>query len=166
MVLRLKAWESRSSPGLPSSGHAPFGVPRDMVTNNASRACRRPFIEDPPQTFRSASRADALVMVAFGAGWSSPVARQAHNLKVAGSNPAPATTLKVASDSTLSYLLVRQVRAAKSLLILISIPGSALNRCRRWRAISSGIPRILLMACCRSLTSGVLKTLCIVDIRF
>ena len=28
---------------------------------------------------------------AFGAGWSSPVARQAHNLKVAGSNPAPAT---------------------------------------------------------------------------
>ena len=26
-----------------------------------------------------------------GAGWSSPVARQAHNLKVAGSNPAPAT---------------------------------------------------------------------------
>ena len=27
------------------------------------------------------------------AGWSSPVARQAHNLKVAGSNPAPATTV-------------------------------------------------------------------------
>ena len=27
----------------------------------------------------------------FGAGWSSPVARRAHNPKVAGSNPAPAT---------------------------------------------------------------------------
>jgi hypothetical protein len=27
------------------------------------------------------------------AGWSSPVARQAHNLKAAGSNPAPATKL-------------------------------------------------------------------------
>ena len=27
----------------------------------------------------------------FIAGWSSPVARQAHNLKVVGSNPAPAT---------------------------------------------------------------------------
>jgi hypothetical protein len=26
------------------------------------------------------------------AGWSSPVARQAHNLKVIGSNPIPATT--------------------------------------------------------------------------
>ena len=29
----------------------------------------------------------------FGAGWSSPVARWAHNSKVAGSNPAPATNL-------------------------------------------------------------------------
>ena len=29
--------------------------------------------------------------VKVDAGWSSPVARQAHNLKVAGSNPAPAT---------------------------------------------------------------------------
>jgi hypothetical protein len=28
------------------------------------------------------------------AGWSSPVARQAHNLKAAGSNPAPATNKK------------------------------------------------------------------------
>src|SRR5437763_11214567 len=28
-----------------------------------------------------------------GAGWSSPVARQAHNLKVIGSNPIPATNL-------------------------------------------------------------------------
>ena len=26
----------------------------------------------------------------FAAGWSSPVARQAHNLKVVGSNPTPA----------------------------------------------------------------------------
>ena len=31
--------------------------------------------------------------VNFGAGWSSPVARWAHNPKVAGSNPAPATNL-------------------------------------------------------------------------
>ena len=35
-------------------------------------------------------------MVPFlkNAGWSSLVARQAHNLKVAGSNPAPATSSK------------------------------------------------------------------------
>src|SRR5450432_3653982 len=30
----------------------------------------------------------------FIAGWSSPVARQAHNLKVIGSNPIPATKLQ------------------------------------------------------------------------
>ena len=29
--------------------------------------------------------------ISNGAGWSSPVARQAHNLKVVGSNPTPAT---------------------------------------------------------------------------
>jgi hypothetical protein len=35
----------------------------------------------------------------FGiAGWSSPVARQAHNLKVAGSNPAPATRPRVVNS--------------------------------------------------------------------
>jgi hypothetical protein len=30
------------------------------------------------------------------AGWSSPVARRAHNPKVAGSNPAPAIALHIA----------------------------------------------------------------------
>lgn len=33
------------------------------------------------------------------AGWSSPVARQAHNLKVVGSNPTPAT------KKTLTFLI-------------------------------------------------------------
>ena len=36
----------------------------------------------------------------FGAGWSSPVARQAHNLKVAGSNPAPATNITTPPRNT------------------------------------------------------------------
>jgi hypothetical protein len=35
----------------------------------------------------------------FIAGWSSPVARQAHNLKVIGSNPIPATKFPVNSTS-------------------------------------------------------------------
>ena len=34
--------------------------------------------------------------VTFIAGWSSPVARQAHNLKVGGSNPLPATNITFA----------------------------------------------------------------------
>ena len=33
-----------------------------------------------------------------GAGWSSPVARQAHNLKVVGSNPTPATNIPLAKQ--------------------------------------------------------------------
>ncbi len=36
-------------------------------------------------------------MIYHIAGWSSPVARQAHNLKVVGSNPTPAT--KINRDS-------------------------------------------------------------------
>ena len=50
-----------------------FGVVRGLVLRIGSR----------PET------------VDFGAGWSSPVARWAHNPKVAGSNPAPATNLLV-----------------------------------------------------------------------
>ena len=34
------------------------------------------------------------ILLPFDAGWSSPVARQAHNLKVIGSNPIPATKLR------------------------------------------------------------------------
>jgi hypothetical protein len=33
-------------------------------------------------------------LTSIAAGWSSPVARQAHNLKVEGSNPSPATIKK------------------------------------------------------------------------
>ena len=59
----------------------------------------------PPYSFRQRRRRHH-----DDAGWSSPVARQAHNLKVVGSNPTPATkstnranalrgTLRSASDS-------------------------------------------------------------------
>ena len=47
------------------------------------------------------------------AGWSSPVARQAHNLKAAGSNPAPATTL------------TERRSASRSAVFLFAIPPSA-----------------------------------------
>ena len=63
MVLRLKARESRSPPGLP-------GGQTDEIKINIEPF----FLHARP----------------IAAGWSSPVARQAHNLKVAGSNPAPA----------------------------------------------------------------------------
>src|ERR1041384_3869257 len=48
----------------------------------------------------------------FNAGWSSPVARQAHNLKVAGSNPAPAPfrSGSVANSSWLSLTAFQRER--------------------------------------------------------
>ena len=67
MVLCLKTRESRSPPGLPSTRHT------HSLTQHAEDGHTPSGVH------------------AFGAGWSSPVARQAHNLKVAGSNPAPAT---------------------------------------------------------------------------
>src|SRR6476620_10532064 len=72
MVLRLKARESRSPPGLPA--HSLRGPP--IVV----RALADVYVS---------GRVPATDVT--GAGWSSPVARQAHNLKAAGSNPAPAT---------------------------------------------------------------------------
>jgi ATP-dependent DNA ligase len=46
--------------------------------------------------FKSRCRETERRLFCLGAGWSSPVARQAHNLKVAGSNPAPATNIQAA----------------------------------------------------------------------
>ena len=63
MVLRLKARESRSPPG-PLKG------------------CFK--VQSPKTLHHDHKTTD------FAAGWSSPVARQAHNLKVTGSNPVPA----------------------------------------------------------------------------
>ena len=42
-------------------------------------------------------------------GWSSPVARQAHNLEVAGSNPAPATNFAVCSLTDLAGRMRRVI---------------------------------------------------------
>jgi hypothetical protein len=40
------------------------------------------------------------------AGWSSPVARQAHNLKVVGSNPAPATNFTAMKHDFMAVFVV------------------------------------------------------------
>ena len=47
-----------------------------------------------PRTSSSSRRPRAHRDRRHNAGWSSPVARQAHNLKVRGSNPLPATNLR------------------------------------------------------------------------
>ena len=60
------------------------------------------------------------------AGWSSPVARQAHNLKVVGSNPTPATSNpfdsheKVSPGGNLEAAPVTICKHTGSRLIVIS----------------------------------------------
>ncbi len=74
MVLCLKARESRSLPGLQ----------RTVALYDFSTSF--------PEVHSSVRH--ALAIHTIDAGWSSPVARQAHNLKVTGSNPVPATKYK------------------------------------------------------------------------
>ena len=45
----------------------------------------------------SSEQRDKKRVAGFYAGWSSPVARQAHNLKVVGSNSAPATNFRASN---------------------------------------------------------------------
>ena len=87
MVLTLKRWKSRASPGIAAGG---YGKTHSHV---------RAFVaecEGPLRPFLRLNRGGCLYPASLGsggAGWSSPVARQAHNLKVVGSNPTPATTM-------------------------------------------------------------------------
>jgi hypothetical protein len=58
---------------------------QELPSQEASGRKRRPrALPQPFRLFRKEHNG-------FIAGWSSPVARQAHNLKVTGSNPVPAT---------------------------------------------------------------------------
>src|SRR5262245_51944748 len=80
MVLRPKTWESRSLPGLPRRRH------QTHPNNNA-----HPVEQPPPAHAGNQTTTGPTPDPKNNAGWSSPVARQAHNLKVIGSNPIPAT---------------------------------------------------------------------------
>ena len=127
MVLQVHLWESRSSPGsLKIDGNA--GRPKSNIgswTKTRNRMPKQTFISNMqtniptvlPYILNTKStmliRLDARqhmrpkkttgptkpMLIATNAGWSSPVARQAHNLKVVSSNLAPATNpLKASLD--------------------------------------------------------------------
>ena len=93
MVLQLKLWKSRSSPGFAAGGRG-RGVIKTLFSMSSRRT--HSHVEQPLPAhagggcFYLRTRLPALMI---DAGWSSPVARQAHNLKAAGSNPAPATKI-------------------------------------------------------------------------
>ena len=115
MVLRLKTRESRSLPGLQNAqstaslhhvrpcripgrpsdpiGAGPYPFRTRPAGVAAGRTARTRTTTKPARPAGNAPthRTRAKHTKHPDAGWSSPVARQAHNLKVAGSNPAPAT---------------------------------------------------------------------------
>src|SRR5690242_17343961 len=99
MVLSPKRWKSRSSPGI-AAGVREVRVLSEPIHNSSSRV-----------ELVSAGRHW------LGAGWSSPVARQAHNLKVVGSNPTPATKPNSPNELTGAPL-------ARSPKIIETIAGS------------------------------------------
>ena len=57
----------------------------------------------------TASQQSRRVQIKDSAGWSSPVARRAHNPKVVGSNPAPATTNMTGCIQPVIFLFVSKI---------------------------------------------------------
>ncbi len=89
MVLCLKTRESRSLPGLSriSPHHKDKTLQRGGRHLSPPRCRLKPkSSQDKPHRKPRTTKAKKV-----DAGWSSPVARQAHNLKVVSSNLAPAT---------------------------------------------------------------------------
>ncbi len=103
MVLPLKRWKSRTSPGIKAGG---YGL-NPFTCQSFGSALEGPL----KALFVILDLVSADLRPIWGdigdAGWSSPVARQAHNLKVVGSNPTPATTTNIqpASPSLAGPLL-------------------------------------------------------------
>ncbi len=100
MVLLLKHRKSRTSPGFAAgarkstryagSSTNPFTLLKTGRSRKApqGRTAAAPYWRVSQANGCSRRRLRPTQVVA---GWSSPVARQAHNLKVVGSNPTPAT---------------------------------------------------------------------------
>ena len=104
MVLHLKVWESKSPPNLINNINVSLYDDKTLMTRDgAARSTGRTlqWRRLKPASPRQAHNLTKQY-APKDAGWSSPVARQAHNLKVAGSNPAPATNSPYLENSTQS----------------------------------------------------------------
>jgi predicted nucleotidyltransferase len=87
LKLKIEAREKEDykSPALDGFIHDWFDKGHELVSSFPVRAMDMQLLDDLfVTTLESVTRNSA--------GWSSPVARQAHNLKVEGSNPSPAST--------------------------------------------------------------------------
>ena len=77
---------------LRAAHRGPFCFCREKQSHGSSRGGAAQPDQSKPEACATGKQRPGITRSSkFIAGWSSPVARQAHNLKVAGSNPAPAT---------------------------------------------------------------------------
>ena len=101
---------------------------RRKVTILSSAAGGAFFRERLRLLFRSLHRPDTPVMDGkntHDAGWSSPVAREAHNLEVVGSNPTPATKPVLVTGVISEEPAVTRLVAAGSVVSCGSVPSGA-----------------------------------------
>jgi hypothetical protein len=84
---------------------------------------------DPPRSEALFATVNAWPRAGLGAGWSSPVARQAHNLKVTGSNPVPATNTLTTPHHAPPHRAARAFASRSSLA-----PTDLRRRCSSGRA--------------------------------
>ena len=85
----------QTSHGQKTCYRAPTSRPPGRLLHRQWRSGPRRYLRTNRICYKIASRFGSV----GDAGWSSPVARQAHNLKVVGSNPAPATNSHVRDTS-------------------------------------------------------------------
>ncbi len=76
------------------AGKREFGLWREVPRQRRHKTTRQKVSTNPPRNPLTDGEPVNTVPLPFVAGWSSLVARQAHNLKVVGSNPTPAPNLK------------------------------------------------------------------------
>ena len=84
-----------------------------------------------------------------GAGWSSPVARQAHNLKVVGSNPTPATNNPLEFHDKIPFGVPLEARA----LTLSKRIGSTRTAIKCKRGLKTAVTRPERSAAARTASS-------------
>ena len=149
MVLRLKAWESRAPPGLLKADH------RCQMTADSDKPNAIPIPNDTqPRATGANCQLSPDICHLNTAGWSSPVARQAHNLKVAGSNPAPATNQNTRYPNKIAGVLIQTAHAdAKCLGTMYGRPPIA--RAKRQRGSFGWLQSCIRPLCAVFVTAGL-----------
>ena len=95
---------------LPVQFHAPCNTSLYNLHNGNKKSLRKVLDKVPNIGYNSS----ALERVLYIAGWSSSVARRAHNPKAVGSNPAPATIMNESRFSN-NFVEKRDLSYLKSL---------------------------------------------------